>query len=134
MEFTRKEIHALERIARDADLEGVDVFDDFTDDEKLQSFNGTGGTNTPEWERWLLTKLTGDKLAAVYIHDLQYRRGGTEEDRLNTNRQLSRNFLKLHKYDSDHGRFSFSPWWNWASRKTIEATDSDEAKGGWGVA
>lgn len=134
VKFTKEQVEALKRIARDAELEGRDVLDQFSDDEIVQSFNGTGASSLPEWERYILTKLTGRKLPAVMIHDMQYRRGGSEEERRKTNRQLARNFLKLHEYDVSKGRVSIAPWWRWASRKAVEVTDRDEAKSGWGVA
>lgn len=134
LHFSKEEIKALERIARSANLEGLDVLDQYTDDEKIESFNGTGGASMPEWKRYILTKLTGRKLPAILIHDMQYRRGGTEAERKETNSQLERNMMKLHAYDLTSGNYSPEWWWRYASRKAKEVTDSDEAKAGWGKA
>ena len=125
MKFSKEKIRALRRIAKDQNLKGADILDQYTDDEIQQSFNGAGRASDPEWKKWILTKIMDKKLASIMIHDMKYRKGGTDEDFARANNELRDNILSS---DGDGN----SRWWKFVANKAKELSDKD-GKVSWGV-
>ncbi len=126
VKFTADQIRNLKRMANEKKLKGADVLDQYTDDQMIESFNGAGSSSAPEWERWILTKILQKKLPAILIHDMQFRKGGTDEDFKRVNEELRDNILAM-----DEG--SKSKWWNFVADKAKEYSD-ENGRPGWGVA
>ena len=125
VKFTKEQVRELKRIALEKKLKGADVLNDFTEDQIVESFNGAGSSVEPEWKRWFLTKILQKKLSAIMIHDMAYRKGGTDEDFKRVNKELEEN---ISKSDGDEK----STWWNFVGRKAREYSDK-YGKPGWGV-
>ena len=126
VKFTVDQVRALKRIAQEKKLKGADVLNEYTDEQMAQEFNGAGGVETPEWQRWMLTQILKKKMPAVLIHDIEYLKGGKEKDFLRTNDNLRDNILAM---DNDEG----SKWWQFAARKAKELTD-EYGRPGWKAA
>lgn len=124
--FTKEQIRALKRVAFEQKLKGADILDEFTDDQMVESFNGAGSCAAPEWQRWALTKILESKLPAILIHDIAYRKGGTDKDFARVNEELRSNILKL---DNGHE----SAWWRFVADKAKEYSDKN-GRPGWGRA
>ena len=124
VKFSADRIRALRAIAKDKKLKGREVLDEFTDDDIMQSFNGAGSSAAPEWQRWLLTKILDKKLPAVMIHDMQYRKGGTDEDFHRANEELRDNIKNM----DDEGK---SKWWNFVADKAHDYSEKN-GRPGWG--
>lgn len=114
--FTVDQVRALKRIAQAKKLRGSKILDEYTDDEMQQAFNGAGGKDTPEWQRWTLTKILEKKLPAILIHDIAYLKGGNEKDFKRVNDDLAANILAM-----DDG--AKSRWWRYVASKAKEYTD-----------
>lgn len=121
--FTKDQIRSLKRIAFEKKLKGAEILNEFTDDQIAESFNGAGSIAEPEWKRWALTKILKSRLPAVMIHDMKYRKGGTDKDFAKANEELRDNILSMGDPKSS--------WWNYVARKAKEYTDED-GKAGWG--
>jgi len=124
VKFSADRIRALRAIAKEKKLKGHEVLDEFTDDDIMQSFNGAGSSAAPEWQRWLLTKILDKKLPAVMIHDMQYRKGGTDEDFHRANEELRDNIKTM----DDEGK---SKWWNFVADKAYDYSEKN-GRPGWG--
>ena len=124
VKFSKEEIMILKDIAKRNKLKGADVLDGFSEDQIAESFNGAGSSAEPEWKRWVLTKILHKKLPAIMIHDMAYRKGGTDKDFKRVNEELKDNILTL-----DHG--SDSSWWRFVADKAKEYSDK-RGKPGWG--
>lgn len=124
VKFTKEQIKAIKDRAKKLKLKGVEVLDEYTDDEIAESFNGAGSSAAPEWQRWFLTKLLQKKLPAVMIHDMAYRKGGTDEDFARVNKELEENIANS---DGDKK----STWWNFVGRKAREYSAAN-GRPGWG--
>ena len=124
--FTPEQIRALKRIAVEKKLKGYEVLNQYTDDQMVESFNGAGSSAAPEWQRWVLTKILQKKLPAILIHDIAYRKGGSDSDFKRVNEELKDNILSL-----DDGKSS--AWWRFVADKAKEYSDTS-GKPGWGVA
>lgn len=126
VKFTKEQVRALKRIALEKKLKGADVLNDYTDDEMVESFNGAGSSAAPEWQRRILTMILKKKLPAILIHDMAYRKGGSEEDFRRVNDELEENISNM----DDEGK---SRWWNFVGRRAKEYSDKN-GRPGWGVA
>lgn len=122
--FSKEKINALKRIALEKKLKGADVLNDYTDDEIAESFNGAGSCSEPEWKRWILTKMLESRLPAIMIHDIKYRKGGSDEDFTRVNNELEENIKALGGNKT---------WWDFVGRKAKEYSDR-YGRPGWGVA
>ena len=126
VKFTVDQVLALKRIAQENKLKGADVLNEYTGEQMARTFNGAGGVDTPEWQRWILTQILKKKLPAVLIHDIEYLKGGKEKDFLRANDNLRDNILAM---DIDEG----SKWWQFAASKAKELTD-EYGRPGWNAA
>lgn len=124
VKFTKEQVRELRRIALEKKLKGAEILNGFTEDEMVESFNGAGGSADSELKRWILTKILNRKLPAVLIHDMAYRKGGSDEDFARANRELGENISMM----DDAGK---SSWWNFVGRKAREYTD-EKGRPGWG--
>ena len=124
IKFTKEQIDSLKRIAFEKKLKGAEVLNEFTDDQIAETFNGAGSSADPEWKRWFLTKVLKSRLPAVMIHDMKYRKGGTEEDFSKANEDLRDNILSM-----GDGK---SSWWNYVARKAKEYSDKN-GRAAWGT-
>lgn len=124
VKFTKDQVRALKRIALEKKLKGAEILNDYTDDEMVESFNGAGSSAAPEWQRWILTKILQKKLPAILIHDMAYRKGGTDEDFKMVNQDLEDNISSM---DDDRK----STWWNFVGRKAKEYSE-ENGRPGWG--
>lgn len=125
VKFSIGQIQALKRIAQEKKLKGADVLNEYTDEQIAESFNGAGSSAAPEWQRWVLTKILQKKLPAVMIHDMTFRKGGTDADFRKANEDLRDN---IRSSDGDDG----SMWWNFVADKAKEYSDLN-GRPGWGV-
>ena len=125
VKFTIPQIQALKRIALERKLKGSDVLNEYTDEQIAESFNGAGSSAAPEWQRWVLTKILQKKLPAVMIHDMTFRKGGTDADFRKANEDLRDN---IRSSDGDEK----SIWWNFVADKAKEYSDRD-GRPGWGT-
>lgn len=126
VKFTKDEVIALKQIAKEQKLKGASILDEFTPDQMIESFNGAGSSSSPEWQRWVLTKILQKKLPAILIHDMAYRKGGNDEDFKRINDELEEN---IRSSDNDAN----SAWWNFVARKAKEYSN-ENGRPGWGVA
>ena len=126
VKFTKEQIAALKKIALGQKLRGSEILNEFTDDQIAESFNGAGSSTTSDWKKWVLTKIMRKKLPAVMIHDMKYRKGGTDDDFRKANEELRDNIIT-----SDGDKDSW--WWNFIGRKAKEYSDED-GKASWGKA
>lgn len=126
VKFTVDQVRALKRIAQEKKLKGADVLNEYTDEQMASAFNGAGGVETPEWQRWTLTQILKKKLPAILIHDIDYLKGGNEKDFLRANDNLRDNILALDKDEK-------SKWWQFVARKAKEWTD-EYGRPGWNAA
>ena len=122
--FSKDQIRNLKRIALEKKLKGADILNEFTDDQMVESFNGAGSSAAPEWQRWVLTKILEKKLPAVLIHDMAYRKGGTDKDFKRVNEELKDNILAM-----DEG--GKSRWWRFVADEAKEYSDRNGLPG-WG--
>ena len=125
VKFSMGQIQALKRIAKEKKLKGADVLNEYTDEQIAESFNGAGSSAAPEWQRWVLTKILQKKLPAVMIHDMTFRKGGTDADFRKANEDLMDN---IRSSDGDEK----SIWWNFVADKAKEYSDRD-GRHGWGT-
>ena len=125
VKFSIGQIQALTRIAQEKKLKGADVLNEYTDEQIAESFNGAGSSAAPEWQRWVLTKILQKKLPAVMIHDMTFRKGGTDADFRKANEDLRDN---IRSSDGDEK----SIWWNFVADKAKEYSDRD-GRPGWGT-
>lgn len=125
VKFTIPQIEALKRIALEKKLKGADVLNEYTNEQIAESFNGAGSSAAPEWQRWVLTKILQKKLPAVMIHDMKFRKGGTEADFRKANEELRDN---IRSSDGDDKSW----WWNFVADKAKDYSDSN-GRPGWGV-
>ena len=123
--FSIGQIQALKRIAKEKKLKGADVLNEYTDEQIAESFNGAGSSAAPEWQRWVLTKILQKKLPAVMIHDMTFRKGGTDADFRKANEDLMDN---IRSSDGDEK----SIWWNFVADKAKEYSDR-YGRPGWGT-
>lgn len=126
VKFTKDEVIALKQIAKEQKLKGASILDEFTPDQMIESFNGAGSSASPEWQRWILTKILKKKLPTLLIHDMAYRKGGNDEDFKRVNDELEEN-IRSSDNDTD------SAWWNFVARKAKEYSN-EKGLPGWGVA
>ena len=126
VEFTIDQVRALKRIAQEKKLKGADVLNEYTDEQMSSAFNGAGGVETPEWQRWTLTQILKKKLPAILIHDIDYLKGGNKKDFLLANDNLRDNILALDNEDK-------SKWWKFVARKAKKWTD-EYGRPGWNEA
>lgn len=125
VQFSIAEIQALKRLAKEQKLKGADVLDEYSDEQIRESFNGAGSSAAPEWQRWVLTKILQKKLPSVMIHDITFRKGGTDADFRKANDDLREN---IRKSDGDEKSW----WWNFVADKAKEYSDQN-GRPGWGV-
>ena len=125
VKFSIGQIQALKRIAKEKKLKGADVLNEYTDEQIAESFNGAGSSAAPEWQRWVLTKILQKKLPAVMIHDMTFRKGGTDADFRKANEDLMDN---IRSSDGDEK----SIWWNFVADKAKEYSDR-YGRPGWGT-
>ena len=125
VKFSIGQIQALKRIAKEKKLKGADVLNEYTDEQIAESFNGAGSSAAPEWQRWVLTKILQKKLPAVMIHDITFRKGGTDADFRKANEDLMDN---IRSSDGDEK----SIWWNFVADKAKEYSDR-YGRPGWGT-
>lgn len=125
VKFTIPQIQALKRIAMEKKLKGADILSKYTDEQIAESFNGAGSSASPKWQRWVLTKILQKKLPAVMIHDMKFRKGGTEADFRKANEELREN---IRSSDGDDKSW----WWNFVADKAKEYSDS-KGRPGWGI-
>lgn len=123
--FTKEQVNALKRLAKEKKLKGADILDEFTDDQMVESFNGAGSSASPEWQRWMLTKILEKKLPSILIHDMKFRKGGTDEDFRRANEELRDNIINS---DGDKD----SRWWRFVADSAKRYTDRN-GRPGWGV-
>ena len=124
VKFSKEQIEALKEIAFEKKLKGAEVLNEYTDDEIAESFNGAGSCSEPEWKRYILTKILENRLPAIMIHDVKYRKGGSDEDFARVNDELEENIKAL----GDK-----STWWDFVGRKAKEYSN-EYGRPGWGVA
>lgn len=124
--FTKEQVRELKRIAKEKRLKGVDVLDKYTEDDMVESFNGAGSSAAPEWQRWILTKILKKKLPSILIHDMTFRKGGTDSDFHKANSDLMDNIISS---DGDQN----SKWWKFVGKKAKEYSEKN-GRPGWGVA
>ena len=124
VKFTIPQIQAIKRIAMEKKLKGADILSEYTDEQIAESFNGAGSSAAPEWQRWVLTKILQKKLPAVMIHDMKFRKGGTDSDFRKANEELRENIISSDGDDK-------SWWWNFVADKAKEYSDIN-GKPGWG--
>ena len=125
VKFSIGQIQALKRIAQEKKLKGADVLNEYTDEQIAESFNGAGSSAAPEWQRWVLTKILQKKLPAVMIHDMTFRKGGTDADFRKANEDLRDN---IRSSDGDEK----SIWWTFVADKAKEYSDRN-GRPGWGT-
>ena len=131
MRFTKDQVRELKRIALEKKLKGADVLNEFSDDQMVESFNGVGNSTTPEWQKWILTKILEKRLPAILIHDMAYRKGGSSNDFKRVNKELGENIAAMDR-EKNPSWYDFSnTWWDFAGRKAREYTDR-EGRAGWG--
>lgn len=126
VKFTKEQVVALKRLAQEKKLKGAGILNEFTPEQMVESFNGAGSSATPEWQRWLLTKILEKKLPSILIHDMAFRKGGTDEDFKRVNDELEEN---IRSSDDD----SNSTWWQFVARKAKEYSN-ENGRPGWGMA
>ena len=126
MKFTLDEIRKIKEEAIKKKLKGAAILNEFTDDQMIESFNGAGSSADPEWQRWLLTNILKKKLPAILVHDMTFRKGGTDADFHRANEELMENIISS---DGDKD----SSWWNFVGRKAKEYCDQ-RGRPGWGTA
>lgn len=107
--FTPDQVRKIKAEAIKKKLKGADILNEFTDDQIIESFNGAGSSSAPEWERWFLTKILRKKLPAILVHDMTFRKGGTDDDFHRANDELMENIIST---DGDER----SIWWNLIGR------------------
>ena len=125
VKFTIPQIEALKRIAVEKKLKGADVLNEYTNEQIAESFNGAGSSAAPELQRWVLTKILQKKQPAVMIHDMKFRKGGTDSDFRKANEELRENIISSDGDDK-------SMWWNFVADKAKEYSDRC-GRPGWGV-
>lgn len=75
-------------------LDGIEIFNEFTDEEIEKAFNYIGPDRFPEKLRLALSYLHRVVLPAVLIHDLDYTKGGTKTEFHQANKRLKKNMKK----------------------------------------
>jgi hypothetical protein len=88
-------IFTLVASAKKMNLDGCDVFDEFTDKELEEQYNGVGPDRFAKWIRDTLSYLLWDCLEGVAIHDMDYYKGGTLDEFHEANRRLKINTRKI---------------------------------------
>lgn len=88
-------IFTLVASAKKMNLDGCNVFNEFTDKELEEQYNGVGPDRFPAYIRDVLSYLLWDCLEGVAIHDLDYCKGGTIGEFHEANARLKRNTRKI---------------------------------------
>lgn len=83
----------MESICYNYRLDGVDVFELLSDDEKQSNWNGFGPDRFPRKLRTLLSLHEIAILPACYIHDMDYVVGGSKKQFYESNKRLRKNAL-----------------------------------------
>ena len=101
--------------AKQNNLEGIDIINQFTYLEILHIYNGIGPDRFPEKVRELVTEINELFAPAALIHDLEYYIGGTKEDFTAANDRFRRNCYTLAKaaygwYDPRRYYWLFKAW------------------------
>lgn len=92
-------IQELRAIAADAQLEGREVLDRFTDTELRNIYNRLGPDSFPAWLRDLVSDCNRWIEAGALIHDADwYLSDGTREHFTESNNRLRRNGHRLARY------------------------------------
>ena len=97
--------NTMEMMCYAYDLEGTEVFELLSEEEKICIWNGFGPDRFPKWLRELLSLKESVILPACYIHDLDYGVGGSKKYFYKANRRFRKNACKC--IDRCAGRFSF---------------------------
>lgn len=88
---TRDDMDALSEISNDYGMEGSDTY---AHKELAPFINGIGGEND-KWPRVLADWWMPGSSVAAGIHDIDYRRGGTETDRQKADSRFLRNLGRV---------------------------------------
>lgn len=96
--------NTMEMMCYAYDLEGTDVFEILSEEEKICIWNGFGPDRFPKWLREALSITELDILPACYIHDLDFGVGGSKSEFYKANSRFKRNAFKC--IDKCAGRFS----------------------------
>ena len=98
--FELPSIDTMETLCYNYYLDGVEVFELLSDDEKRSEWNGFGPNRFPKWLRNFLTLKEWVLLPACYIHDLDYAVGGSKKYFYASNRRFRKNAMKcIAKHD-----------------------------------
>ena len=81
----------LARRAKELGLAGSEVIDEFTPEEIERKYNGIGNEKMAPWLRHALTRHWSYYTPAAFVHDLQFAKGGTEDDWRKANENLLTN-------------------------------------------
>ena len=112
--FTPEEIQFFIDEADRYNLEGRSILHSYSIRTIQNEFNGIGPDRMNKVYRWILTHLGWRYLSATMIHDMDYVKGGTEEDFHKSNLRLRTNLRKILKT-------LFSKWnpWYWVEYVSI---------------
>jgi hypothetical protein len=102
-------------IAKQNNLSGVELLDDFSYLELARIYNGIGPDRFPDWLRVIVTEANGLFEPAALIHDVEYYIGGTKENFTAANDRFRSNCYALVKaayswYDPRRYKWLFRAW------------------------
>ena len=102
-------------IAKQENLEGLEILSEFSYLELLRIYNGIGPDRFPDWLRAIVTEANGLFEPAALIHDLRYHIGGDYEDFTLSNDEFRENCYTLVKsafpwYDPRRYKWIFWAW------------------------
>ena len=102
-------------IAKQNQLEGAEILDDYSYLELARIYNGIGPDRFPDWLRAIVTEANGLFEPAALIHDAEYWIGGTKENFTAANDRFRANCYMLVKaayswYDPRRYKWLFRAW------------------------
>ena len=102
-------------IAKQNQLAGMEMLDDFSYLKLARIYNGVGPDRFPDWLRTIVTEANGLFEPAALIHDVEYYIGGTKENFTAANDRFRENCYTLVKaaygwYDPRRYKWLFRAW------------------------
>lgn len=93
--MNEQEILSMKETADKLGLLHAQILSEYPLEVLVREFNGVGPDRWPAELRDVLTWLLKDVLEAVFIHDMDYYKGGTKEEYHESNLVLGKNVRKL---------------------------------------